>query len=912
MYYILKNTKISSLSWLLLLFCIFINEKVFSQTKKNTATINTTLKDSVPPLRSSIKLPTQAEIAAYDSAKKSKQTTINTVDTFNVNYSKDSLEAPINRTAIDSAIFLVTEKKFILYGKASTVYDDNTIEAEFIELDTKQEILFAKGLTDSSGAIAEQINMKMGDQSVTADSITYNTKTGKGLSHNSRTKNDELFIQSETTKLLGDRKSFYGYNNKFTTCNLDEPHFCFHTKKIKVINGELAVSNYAYPEFEGVPLPIGIPFGIYPMKKGQHSGLLPPQFTTNDDLGIGLEGLGYYKVLSPYWDVIVRTNIYSYGSWNLIVSPTYRKRYKYNGGFNLNIQNVKQNFKGDADFVKNRSFNFMWNHTADTRARPGVTFGASVNIQKSSFNTLNNFNVNRRINNQVGSSINWAKTFKQSNITIAANHSQNTLDNLVSVAFPTVTYSIQTLYPFAPKEGGTNNKWYEKIGIAYNGSLNTRYSFRDNQPIAKLLQALRDTFQWGANHNIPIQVALPTLGPIQVTPGISYEERTYGLKTERVWNGTTKKIDTTLRKGVYQARQLGFNLGIATALYGTYQFKKKGHGVEAIRHVIRPSIGIAYTPNMNARYYQMLQVDTTGFKVPVNVFENNLFTPFGNQRFGGINFGIDQNLEMKKRTRGDSTKEGLRKVMLIDGLSIGGGYNFLADSFQLSDVTISMRTTLANGKVSINGSTTLSPYAADNRNRKIQQLAFQNRKFGLGSFGRFLGANLAMSTQLSGGSKDKKNDKQKGKNKDYTSDQTLDMNMDEQQRMSEYINANPAEFVDFNTPWDLSLSVAITLSQLPRADYSLATQVTSNVNFNGNFALTPKWKVGGSGFYDFKTNTIQQITMFITREMHCWQLSINLVPVAPGGFRSFNITLNPKAGILRDLKVNRTRYFYGE
>jgi LPS-assembly protein len=42
--------------------------------------------------------------------------------------------------------------------------------------------------------------------------------------------------------------------------------------------------------------------------------------------------------------------------------------------------------------------------------------------------------------------------------------------------------------------------------------------------------------------------------------------------------------------------------------------------------------------------------------------------------------------------------------------------------------------------------------------------------------------------------------------------------------------------------------------------------------------------------------------------MHCWQMAINISPV--GKYRFFNISINPKSSILRDLKVNRTRYFY--
>ena len=52
---------------------------------------------------------------------------------------------------------------------------------------------------------------------------------------------------------------------------------------------------------------------------------------------------------------------------------------------------------------------------------------------------------------------------------------------------------------------------------------------------------------------------------------------------------------------------------------------------------------------------------------------------------------------------------------------------------------------------------------------------------------------------------------------------------------------------------------------------------------------------------------LQQLSRFVTREMHCWQLAINITPV--GLFKSFSIAISPKSGILRDLKINRNRTF---
>ena len=134
------------------------------------------------------------------------------------------------------------------------------------------------------------------------------------------------------------------------------------------------------------------------------------------------------------------------------------------------------------------------------------------------------------------------------------------------------------------------------------------------------------------------------------------------------------------------------------------------------------------------------------------------------------------------------------------------------------------------------------------------------------------------------------------------------MTPDEQQRQLQYVKANPAEFTDFDIPWSLTVSYSFQFSRMIKPDYSgFKLQTFSSLNFNGDFSLTPKWKLGGTGYVDVAKANIQQLSMFITREMHCWQLSINVTPI--GLYRSFSITVNPKSGILRDLKINRSRTF---
>jgi hypothetical protein len=135
------------------------------------------------------------------------------------------------------------------------------------------------------------------------------------------------------------------------------------------------------------------------------------------------------------------------------------------------------------------------------------------------------------------------------------------------------------------------------------------------------------------------------------------------------------------------------------------------------------------------------------------------------------------------------------------------------------------------------------------------------------------------------------------------------MTMDEEMAELDYARQNPSEFADFNIPWNVNISYSLNFSRRLDRDYSYKTEINSSASINGDFNLTPRWKMGMNSYYDFKRAKIQMLTMFISREMHCWQLSINVTPV--GLFRSFNITVSPKSGILRDLRINRTRTFYG-
>ncbi|MGC4038969.1 MAG: putative LPS assembly protein LptD [Chitinophagaceae bacterium] len=829
------------------------------------------------------------------------------IDTFSLKMSKDSLDAPVYYEAEDSAVVLMKEQKIIMYGKTKTDYKDITVTAPKVQMDQVTQLVTAIGTKDSAGNSIERAVFKQGDQEYQMDTSVFNFKTQKGITKNTFTQQGDLFVNGQNIKKY-DTNTIFIKSGIFTTCNLDDPHFAFRAGKMKVINKKLAVFGPAHPEFEGVPIPVYIPFGFFPLSQGRHSGLLPPQFTTNDQFGIGLTNMGYYKVFNDNWDAKIYGDVYSYGGWTFNLNPTYYKRYRYRGNFTFTIQNTKYNFKGDPDYNVNRSYHITWSHSVDSKAKPGQTFSANVNAGSTKYNrnVLNSVALN--FQNTTSSSIAYSKTWqgKPYNLTASLNHSQNNSQHIINLSLPNVGFTVNTLYPFQPKEMTGPAKWYEKLGVGYNGNFRNQVSFYDtvNSKVVygkSTIQHLLDTLQWGGQHSIPISLSLPPIagGSIVVSPGVSMSQIIISGKEHRQWNDVTKQVDTTFTKGLFTDQTVNFSLGLSSALFGTYQFKNSK--VVAIRHVIRPTLSLTYKPDLAKAHWYSLQADTTGRKIRVPEFRRSMYGYNSEGRFGGLTFGFDNNLEMKVRTKDTTGENKTKKVKLIDGFGFTSGYNFFADSLKLQPFNIYFRTNLFD-KINITANTVLDPYERDKYGNDINKYAWQNGGF---SLGHIYSGSLSMSTSFQSKPKDQKKDDERKAQMAQLTDPNV---IADQQRLLEYMRQNPAEFVDFNVQWSINLGFSLNFTRTQKSDYSgYLTNIYSNLNFGGSFNLTPKWNLSSNGYYDFKTMKLQTLTMAISRDMHCWQMSINVTPV--GLYRTFSITISPKASVLQDLRINRNRSF---
>ena len=867
----------------------------FTHFSRDTPPLTIKVLDSIIPIfkikSDTIRTPSITEV----KPKKTDSLFTKTIDTFNFKSSKDSLSSPVVYHADDSMVIDVPGQKMYLYGKVSSVkYEDNDLSAPQIEFDQKTSLVSAFIKKDSLGKVLSYPYFSQKDFQSVSDTIRFDMKTGKGLTKGTYTKQGEMFVYGEKIK-KADTSVFYALNGRFTTCNLDTPHFAFIARKIKFVNKKWAYTGPVHPEFEGVPLPISLPFGIFPLQQGRHSGLLAPSFVADAQRGLALENLGYYKIISPNWDLITRGTLYSYGSWNLNLNPRYFRKYHYQGNIALAVQNFHP-----LDQPKTRTINFQWTHSADTKSRPGVNFSANVNAGSTKYNSQVPTNANLNFQNQLNSSITYSKVWKNKpyNISVSANHNQNSVSGLTNLNLPDIAFNVNTLYPFRRKEPIGEYKWYENLGIAYNGNAKSLTSFYDTA--GNLGRQVYDNLQYGAQHNIPITLALPSLGALQLAPSVSYQEKWYQKRIEKQFNPIKNKIDTVSQSsGLYTARQMSFGLSASTRIFGMFAFKEKSK-IKAIRHEIRPSLSINYSPNFNANNFYNSTYDLLGNQQPLSYFDGSIYGAYSNQKFGGLSFNIDNNITAKVRDKKDTSAKADKKISLLDGFSLAGSYNFLADSFQFSTLSLQARTNLFE-KINISGQATFDPYKTNSVGRRINELVWKDKI----SLGNLLSAGIQLQTSFKGGDKKKSSNSTPPLNRKTNN---TGLELDDYQREAAYIQNNPSEFVDFTIPWNVDVSYSLLLSKqfdITRAKFR--NDLSQGLTFNASANLTPKWKVGMNGSFDVTTRKLGVLSAYLSRDLHCWQMGINLSPI--GRSRYFSINISPKSPILRDLKINRTRSF---
>ena len=847
----------------------------------------------------------------YNNNNAFKQDTISLVnDTINISSDTTKidypLKSPIYSNAEDSLLYSLDGKMVFLYGDAVVKYENMELTAAYIEYNIETSVVFAQGMPDSTGNIVGKPIFKEGNQVYRMERMNYNFDSKKAKIVGVITEEAGGFLHSQQTKLV-DNKTINLSGGKFTTCDLEHPHFYIGITKGKVISGDKLIFGPAYIVLGDVPLPIGLPFGFFPNKKGRSSGVLLPEYGEEQNRGFFLRNGGFYFGLNDYFDLGITGDVYSRGSWALNARSNYRKRYRFSGNFSVAVSENVFGEKGQDDYIKNQSYWLRWSHSQDPKASPNSTFQASVNLGSPNHNKYNARSVDAFLTNTISSSVSYSKVWPGTpfSMSTSMNHTQNNLDSTITLGLPKVSFNMSRIYPLKKKGKIGNPSWYENIGVSLSSRLDNSISTKTDKLFTE--ESL-ENFKNGAQHSIPVSTSFNILKYFIISPSVNYTENWYTKTIEKHWDPDSMYIqggDTLYGRVVTDvvpgfARAWQYNTGVSmnTKIYGMFQFKERSP-IQAIRHVMTPSIGLSYRPDFSQEhygFYRKVQNDNTGQNfIQYSIFEQSLFGGPGSGKSGMINFSLNNNLEMKVRSSKDTTSN-FRKIKVLESLNLNTSYNMLADSMNWTPLTASARTTLFE-KFNISLSSTLNPYALDSLGKisKYYQFTENNKPF------RLTNARASLSFSLKGGGKE--SGKDTGQQGQMAGGQLIGSESGDpmfgQAIGTEY---SDLEYIDFNVPWSLRVDYSFSYSK-----QYLTMSTNQSVSFSGDMSLTPKWRIGFSSGYDIKNKKLTTTSLNFYRDLHCWEMRLSVIPI--GYLKSFSFNINVKSATLKDLKYNKRQSY---
>ena len=828
------------------------------------------------------------------------------------------IDAPVTYEAKDSLVYDATSKTAYLYGNAHVKYTNMDLESEKLYMSLDSSIVHATGVADSTGELTGTPVFKMGSDSYENDTIAFNFKTKKGIISNVYTEQEDGFLRGERAK-RDDNGVLYLQHGRYTTCDEEHPDFYIALSRAKVRPGKDVVFGPAYLVVADVPLPLAIPYGFFPFTKSYSSGFIMPTYGDESTRGFYLHNGGYYFAMSDKWDLKLLGEIYTKGSWGLSAASNYRKRYRYGGSVHVSYLNTKEGDKGVPDYLEKESFQIQWTHRQDPKANPYSSLSASVNFATTSYEQSN---LNSLYNPQLmtqsirTSSVNWSTKFSSLGMTLSGTTSlsQNMRDSLIDLTLPDLDVTVTQFRPFKRKKAVGKERWYEKISMSYTGHFSNSINTKEDQ---LLHSNLAKDWKNGMEHKIPVKASFTLFNYMNVTPSFTFRDCMVASKFMRSWDEVRQVEQVDTLHGFYNFYDWNVGATINTKVYGMWVPNRKifGDKVQAIRHVVTPSVSFSYHPDfVDSRYgfydtYTKVDADGNVSLVQYSPYRGGLYSPIGPGVSGSFTFDLSNNLEMKIRSDKDST--GIKKVSLIDELAANMSYNVAAKERPWSDLSMRLRLKLSKSYTfSMNALFSTYAYELDENGNPY---VGTHTEYSYGRFGRFTGTSQNFFYTLtpdklrkffSGGSK--KDEDEDEDDYDTGVDTNVDNVMEKGKRSTERRGGKTETdgdgYMKFSMPWSLTVSYGITMSEDRSARFNTRKmrypyKYSQYVNFRGNVRLSEGWNIEFRSGYDFDSRELSLTTASLSRDLHCFNMSCSVV-LAP--YTSYNFSFRCNAATLTD------------
>lgn len=876
--------------------------------------------EGILPLRAgeSASKPVKAPAAAFSDSLAKKH---DDIDTTIVYTSRDSLIYNFNRRTVD------------LFGKARVDYRDSRVEGPRITVEQASSTAHASALRDSLGRPHDLPVFTDKSGSFAAETMAYNYKTRIGTASDVSSKSEQGIYSGQDVKRLPSGE-LQVENGIYTTCDLEEPHYWFSGKHMRIIPEDRLISRpfimYIHPEIFNRRLPVipimYLPYMSVPISNKRSSGFLFPRIGQSGDRGAYFSNLGYFWAINDYADLRVDGDVSFNGSWRLGQRFRYKNGDLYSGTITGQYEKIALNDPDDPDYARyiNRNFRIIHHQQFDPATKLDINLQYLGGDRYYSSSSIDPETV---VTQQATSYASLSKSWDEGDRVLIAGYQR--VDNLVnSDLTQTVTASLyqNRIYPFRFRTTLPDSDWRSRFFIQPNlsgsgqfvdaGGINTDfYTGNAGADIGYLhdfspgyralftqgvhLQALHKTVSEqddlsATSIRIPFRVQSTLFRYLNLTPSLTFTRYQVNSTVRKYYDTSTNEVVTETVSNPDEYATTVFSVDAQTRLYGVMNtgFLDRLVGLKALRHTFIPTISFTFNPDYTgsgydayASYYDPVEQKMVRY----NRFGESLYSTVPEkQTFVGINL---QNLFQGKFRSDDAVNGTGHKTVQLLSLTASSGYNFAADSLRIAPLVVTASSNAFSPALMFSGGATYDFYTFDQvSGERMDKLAVDDGKGLL----RFVSGFLNMSVSVSGHLRSGYEAVDGGAGESVVRSDTTPV---EQAIFRERFNNDELVKFQSSLPWSLRMSLYLVSD---RSDpFNPAS--TALLNSAARLALSRNWQVGFNAGYDLRNSQFVYPALMVYRDLHDFQFSAQWVP--SGQYKGYLLQIAMKPAHLKYLKL---------
>jgi lipopolysaccharide assembly outer membrane protein LptD (OstA) len=558
--------------------------------------------------------------------------------------------------------YTISDSAIVLTNNAQVINKNMALKASKIKYNTSRGLVtaFDDTLRVDSSITYIPVVLKDGTEELVGSYLEYSMKTERGLIRQSKSAYQEGYYRGG--ELFREEKDvFYVDEGLYTSCDLDEPHFHFHSSRMKMLQGDKIIARPVIFYIDRVPLLI-VPYYVFSIKPGRHSGFLPFKIGNFERGASSISNVGYYWAASEYADLMASIDYYESYGLNYNAALRYNLRYNFSGS-------ISGSYRSETTYpnyreMKTKRWQLRANHSHTISPTFSIRADGTFISDKNYYSDFST-NLDERLNRDIKSQISMSKQWKGASLCVQVSHVVNLDKESRTDELPTASLSIpgRSLFGSQSKKPGEEykQKWYQTLYVSYSSNLRN-YSSRTTDT-----SGFRSRKEFAViNHNPSIRISpISLLKYFRFGPSFSYQETWYKIfKTDQSDKAGIDAAET------YRRYSYSSSASLSTDVYGTVH--PNLWGLEGLRHVITPSISFHYAPEITRH----------------NNIKSYTGAGGGGSKQKTLSFSLSQLFQAKVKS-GETSKN-------LDLLSIGSsvGYNFEATDRKFSDLATSAQTSL--------------------------------------------------------------------------------------------------------------------------------------------------------------------------------------------------------------------------